>query len=100
MPQGEARTVLVIIGMRDNSCRERVSEALGRIDGVKDVDVSLIRSRATIAHGAPCRLAELVWAVVSEGYGVALGNAERRDGREQYPTEKRHADHQGRTQGP
>ncbi len=81
MPRDETRTVLVIMGMRDNSCRERLCDALARLDGVTDVDVSLIRAHATIVHRPRCSRAQLVWAVVSEGYGVAMHGAPARDAR-------------------
>jgi copper chaperone CopZ len=64
--------VLVIMGMRDNACRERVAEALGQIDGVLSTNVSLIRARATVVHEPPCDAAQLVWTVVNAGYGAAL----------------------------
>lgn len=76
---GLTRTVLVIMGMRDNDCRERIAEALGAISGVRDVNVNLHRARAEITHLADCRQADLVWAVVQCGYGAALANA-RHDG--------------------
>ena len=68
-------TVLVIMGMRDNLCRERVADALGRVDGVKDVTVSLMRGRAIVEHEPSCEPAQLVWAVVNAGYGAALDDA-------------------------
>jgi copper chaperone CopZ len=71
------RTVLMIMGMRDNSCRERVSDALGAVKGALSVNVSLIRARAVIEHTAPCEPAQLVWAVVNAGYGAALDGPPR-----------------------
>ena len=65
-------TALVIMGMRDNSCRERISDVLGRINGVVSVSVSLIRARAIVEHEPPCESAHLVWAVVNAGFGAAL----------------------------
>lgn len=72
MPEGSMRTVLAISGMRDNDCRERVCRALGRVNGVKDVSVSLIRARAVVEHHQPCDPAELVRAVTGAGYGATL----------------------------
>ena len=72
MNSGATRTVLVIMGMRDNACRERTSEVLGRIKGVNSVSVSLIRARAVIEHEAPCQPAALVWAVVQAGFRASL----------------------------
>lgn len=73
------KTLLVIMGMRDNSCRERVSEVLGNVKGVRNVNVSLIRARAVVEHEAPCVAADLVWAVVNAGYDAALDGSGRRD---------------------
>lgn len=70
--QGAARTVLLISGMRDNTCRERIAEALGRVEGVLDVGVSMVRGRAVVAHDAPCSPQELVRAVEAAGYGATL----------------------------
>lgn len=64
---------MLIMGMRDNACRERVSSALGRIKGVTDVSVSLIRARAIVTHEAPCDELQLVRAVVKAGYGATNG---------------------------
>lgn len=72
MSSEATRTVLAIMGMRDNSCRERVSEVLGGVKGVRSVGVSLIRARAVIEHEALCESADLVWAVVNAGYGATL----------------------------
>ena len=78
MSPGATRTVLVILGMRDNSCRERVSEVLGQVKGVRHVTVSLIRARALVEHEMPCGPAELVQAVVEAGYSAALDGTGRR----------------------
>lgn len=67
-----SRTVLVIFGMRDGSCRDRIAHALERIESVRDADVSLYRARATVTHLPGCEPAELVGAVVQVGYGAAL----------------------------
>jgi CBS domain-containing protein len=65
------------MGMRDNTCRERILGILKAMAGVQDVDVSLHRARATIVHVPPCSLEDLVGVVVRAGYGVSLN----RDGR-------------------
>jgi len=67
-----ARTVLVIIGMRNNACRDRVAQALAAVKGVKDVSVSLMRAKAAVTYDDACEPAGLVWAVVNAGYGAAL----------------------------
>ncbi len=78
MSSGVSRTVLVILGMRDNSCRERVSEVLGQVKGVRHVTVSLIRARAVVEHEPPCEAPELLRAVVNAGYGAELDGTGRR----------------------
>ncbi len=70
--RGAFATVLAISGMRDNACRERVAEALARVDGAVDVSVSLIRARAIVVHGAACPPDALVRAVGDAGYHAAL----------------------------
>ena len=72
MDETVTRTVLNVIGMRDNACRERISEALAAIDGVEEVDINLHRARARILHTLPCRPADLVSAIVEAGYGASL----------------------------
>jgi copper chaperone CopZ len=72
-------TVLMIIGMRDNACRERLLEALRRVSGVREIRVSLMRARATIVHQPPCEAAELVWTVVSAGFGAAMEPGDDRE---------------------
>jgi copper chaperone CopZ len=67
-----AKGVIVIMGMRSNAWRERVCSALGGVTGVHEVNVSLLRARATIAFEAPCDMAALVWTIVKAGYGAAL----------------------------
>lgn len=70
MANGAKRTVLAILGMRSNACRERVAEVLGRVDGVIDVNVSLIRAQAVVVYSSPCDAAALVDAVTGAGYAV------------------------------
>jgi copper chaperone CopZ len=65
---GVKKTVLAIAGMRSNACRERVVEVLEQVEGVRDVDVSLIRARATVLHDLACDPAELMRAVAEAGY--------------------------------
>jgi cation transport ATPase len=64
--------VLLIMGMRDNACRERIAAALEAVAGVVDVDVNLHRARAAIVHEAHCAPAELVRSVIQAGYAVTL----------------------------
>src|SRR5262249_12564937 len=77
------RTVLTIMGMRDNACRERIAEVLEAVPGVRDVDVNLHRARATVLHEPPCTLEALLGAVVRAGYGASLsGTGPERAGRD------------------
>lgn len=70
--EGVVRTELLISGMRDNACRERVAEALRRVEGVVDVSVSLLRARAIVLHTASCDREWLVRAVSGAGYQATL----------------------------
>ena len=74
VPHGSAQTVLMIIGMRDNSCRERLVDVLEKLDGVTDVQISLMRARAVVTHQPSCDPADLVWAIVNAGFGAALAD--------------------------
>lgn len=78
MSSEATRTVLVITGMRDNSCRERIADVLGQIKGVRDVAVSLFRARAVVEHEPTCEASELVRAVEGAGYSVKLDRTDRR----------------------
>lgn len=68
------KAVLMITGMRNNDCRERVAEALGRVRGVMQVDVSLLRARATVLHEPGCEPDLLMRAVGEAGYSAMLVN--------------------------
>lgn len=72
MSSAVPRTLLLIVGMRDNRCRERVAEALEKVIGVKDVHVNLYRARAEINHDAQCGAEDLIAAVTRAGYGASL----------------------------
>lgn len=67
--------VLLLIGMRSNSCRERVVEVLRRVNGVKDVSVSLIRARAIVLCGPSCGATDLLEAVKKAGYRATVEGA-------------------------
>jgi copper chaperone CopZ len=73
-------TVLVILGMRGNGCRERVADALARVDGVEDVSVSLIRCSATVVHGRNCDPAALLRSVERAGYRASVNGSGRHGG--------------------
>ncbi len=75
MHLGATRIVLLVIGMRSNSCRERVAESLKRTKGVKDVSVSLIRARAVVVCEPPCCAEDLIHAISKAGYGAVIGEA-------------------------
>jgi cation transport ATPase len=66
------RTLLLIAGMRDNGCRERVAEALEKVTGVKNVHVNLYRARAEIIHDSQSHTTDFITAVTGEGYGAEL----------------------------
>jgi copper chaperone CopZ len=72
MDKPVTRTVLIIMGMRDNACRERIAKLLAAIDGVQEVDINLHRARARVLHTPPCQPADLVWSIVQAGYGASL----------------------------
>lgn len=69
---GVCCTSLWIGGMRGNRCRDGVVRALESVAGVREVEVSLYRSRAEVAHGETCRVASLVRAIRAAGYEASL----------------------------
>ncbi|HVZ93395.1 MAG TPA: heavy metal-associated domain-containing protein [Phycisphaerales bacterium] len=62
----------MLIGMRGNSCREKIMEALRGVPGVKDVNVSLIRARAVVICEPTCGAVELIEAVKDAGYDTTV----------------------------
>lgn len=66
--------VLLIVGMKDNGCREIVVEALEIVRGVKEVHVNLYRGHAIISHEPHCEAADLIAAVERAGYGASLSS--------------------------
>jgi copper chaperone CopZ len=63
---------LTVSGMRSYGCCAAVSAALGRVLGVRDVSVSLLRARATVLHDG-CEPAALLAAVAAAGYSAVHG---------------------------
>jgi copper chaperone len=57
---------LEIEGMRCNNCVRHVTEALKKVAGVEQVEVSLQEGRATVSGTAPVE--KLIEAVREEGY--------------------------------
>lgn len=68
----ESSTVLLILGMRNNSCREDVCAALEAVPCVIEVSVSLYRGLAVIKHAPSCDTRQLVAAVTQAGYGASI----------------------------
>lgn len=59
-------TQLKIEGMSCNNCVRHVTEALKKVPGVEQVEVSLKEGRATVTGTAPVE--KLIEAVQEEGY--------------------------------
>jgi copper chaperone CopZ len=72
MRQNTVTTVLLITGMRENTCRERIVRALRTVGGVKDASVSLLRATAVVTYVSPCRPELLIEAVATAGYAAAV----------------------------
>lgn len=62
------RILLIVTGMRDNACRERVAEALSRQRGVTEVEVSLARGMAGVTRDESCSAARLIELLGAAGY--------------------------------
>ena len=60
-----------IVGMTCQHCVTAVEEALGRVDGVTDVEVDLDSGTATFSEEKPVDMAVVRQAVVDAGYKVA-----------------------------
>lgn len=60
-----------IVGMTCEHCVVAVMEALGRVDGVTDVEVDLDSGTATYSEEKPVDMAEVRRAVEEAGYKVA-----------------------------
>ena len=72
------KTVLAIVGMRNNECRERIAEALARVSGVRTADVNLFRASATVIHDPTCNSDDLARVVMELGYGIAAQDSRAR----------------------
>ena len=72
LPTAVCRAVLLIDGMRDNHCRELVLDALLKVAGVSEAEVSLFKARATVAFTAPCNPEDLIKAVARAGYKAVV----------------------------
>lgn len=68
----ETKSVLIILGMRSNACREAVAAALERVVGVTEAQVSLYRGLAIVTHADDCPLLSLITAVIKAGYGASM----------------------------
>lgn len=64
------RTLVLIAGMRDNGCREVVTQALETVPGVSDVRVNLYRACALIVHDNSCDEMEFISAIENAGFGA------------------------------
>ena len=69
---GTTVTVLAILGMKDNECREIVTSALEAMQGVLEAHVSLLRGRATVWHEAQCHPADLIRAVERAAFSASV----------------------------
>jgi copper chaperone CopZ len=78
MPRVDVTSVLVIIGLRGEACRARVTRLLEAVEGVRWADVCLCQGIATIGHDASCELERVVEAVMRAGYCAALVGCESR----------------------
>ena len=65
------RTILVVVGMKDNACRELIMSALEAVPGVREVQVNLLRARATVWHENGRPVEDLIRAIETTGYSAA-----------------------------
>ena len=71
----ETKTLLLIVGMKGNGCREIVTEALEVIRGVSEVHVNLYRGHAMVRHEQSCEPEMFITAVQGAGYDAILAPA-------------------------
>lgn len=69
--------VLLIAGMRNMGCGDKIASALRTVSGVTKAQVDFWTSKATVTHHSPCDTSQLIRAVVRMGYG-ALPDGEDR----------------------
>ena len=62
---------IYIVGMTCQHCVEAVEAALGRVNGVTDVEVDLDSGTATFSEEKPVDMATVRQAVADAGYKVA-----------------------------
>ncbi len=62
---------IYIVGMTCQHCVEAVEAALGRVNGVTDVEVDLDSGTATFSEEKPVDMAAVRQAVADAGYKVA-----------------------------
>jgi copper chaperone len=62
---------ILIVGMTCQHCVELVHEALGRVDGVTDVEVDLDSGTATFSEEKPVDMTAVRQVVADAGYRVA-----------------------------
>jgi copper chaperone len=60
-----------IVGMTCQHCVAAIEEALGRVDGVTDVEVNLDSGTATFSEEKPVDMTAVRQAVADAGYKVA-----------------------------
>ena len=69
--------MLLIVGLRNNRCRETVANALESVRGVRYVQVNLYRATGIVIHDDACRPAALIRAVKVAGYGASIMSPNR-----------------------
>jgi copper chaperone len=69
--RGMMMPTITIVGMTCNNCADLVAEALGRVDGVMDVEVDLDSATASYSEEKPVDMNEIRRAVKEAGYDVA-----------------------------
>lgn len=68
--------MLLIAGMRDPACRQRLADALSGVPGVRQVTVSLYRARAEVDHDWACAVDGLLRATTAIGFDATVGRKE------------------------
>ncbi|MDI1290713.1 MAG: heavy metal-associated domain-containing protein [bacterium] len=62
------RTVCLLYGCQCNACCDRIERALGRVKGVRNVEVNLYKATATVDHDELCLCEDLIAAIERIGF--------------------------------
>jgi copper chaperone CopZ len=72
----KTKSIIAVMGMKDKSCVEKITNSLADIDGVINVTVNLENNQVTIEH-ENADMVKINSAIVKAGYKTSHKNLER-----------------------